>query len=164
MQLILNSQEIHQKLVRIAHQVLESTYDLKKVYLGGIAGNGILMAKELAELIQLNGKQEVIVFEIKVNKDTPWKDKIELSIDDKELKDGYVLLCDDVLNSGKTMQYALVKILEQPTKAIKTVVMVDRKHRRYPIKADFVGLSLSTTLKERVEIKSKNGVYEAYLV
>jgi len=164
MQLILNSQEIHQKLVRIAHQILESTYDLKKVYLGGIAGNGILMAKELAELIQLNGKQEVIVFEIKVNKDTPWKDKIELSIDDKELKDGYVLLCDDVLNSGKTMQYALVKILEQPTKAIKTVVMVDRKHRRYPIKADFVGLSLSTTLKERVEIKSKNGVYEAYLV
>ncbi|MDB9806027.1 phosphoribosyltransferase family protein [Crocinitomicaceae bacterium] len=164
MQLILNSQEIHQKLVRIAHQILESTYDLKKVYLGGIAGNGILMAKELAELIQLNGKQEVIVFEIKVNKDTPWKDKIELSIDDKELKDGYVLLCDDVLNSGKTMQYALVKILEQPTKAIKTVVMVDRKHRRYPIKADFVGLSLSTTLKERVEIKAKNGVYEAYLV
>ena len=55
MQLILNSQEIHQKLVRIAHQILESTYDLKKVYLGGIAGNGILMAKELAELIQLNG-------------------------------------------------------------------------------------------------------------
>ena len=50
MQLILNSQEIHQKLVRIAHQILESTYDLKKVYLGGIAGNGILMAKELAEL------------------------------------------------------------------------------------------------------------------
>ena len=164
MQLILNSQEIHQKLVRIAHQILESTYDLKKVYLGGIAGNGTLMAKELAQLIQSNGHQEVIVFEIKVNKDTPWKDKIELSIDDKELKDGYVLLCDDVLNSGKTMQYALVKILEQPTKAIKTVAMVDRKHRRYPIKADFVGLSLSTTLKERVEIKAKNGEYEAYLV
>ncbi|MDG1348069.1 MAG: phosphoribosyltransferase family protein [Crocinitomicaceae bacterium] len=164
MQLILNSQEIHQKLVRIAHQILESTYDLKKIYLGGIVGNGILMAKELAELIQSNGKQEVIVFEIKVNKATPWEDKIELSIDEKELKDGYILLCDDVLNSGKTMQYALVKILEQPTMAIATVAMVDRKHRRYPIKADFVGLSLSTTLKERVEIKAKNGEYEAYLV
>ncbi len=62
------------------------------------------------------------------------------------------------------MQYALVKFLQQPTKAIKTVAMVDRKHRRYPIKADFVGLSLSTTLKERVEIITKNGSYEAYLV
>ena len=61
------------------------------------------------------------------------------------------------------MQYALIKFLEQPTKAIKTVALVDRTHRRYPIKADFVGISLSTTLKERVEIVMEVDNTYAYL-
>lgn len=164
MQLILSSENIHQKLVRIAHQIIESTYAIKKVYLGGISGNGFLMAQVLAELIEKHSEQNLVVFEIKVNKEKPWSEDVLLSIDEKELKNSYILLFDDVLNSGKTMQYALVKFLQQPTKAIKTVAMVDRKHRRYPIKADFVGLSLSTTLKERVEIIAKNDSYEAYLV
>ena len=62
------------------------------------------------------------------------------------------------------MQYALIKLLEQATTAIKTVALVDRQHRRYPIKADFVGLSLSTTLKERVTIDLSNENKTAYLV
>ncbi len=164
MQLILSKEEIQQKLVRIAHQIIESTYDIDVVYLGGIAGNGFSMTEKLAAIIKTYSKQKIVVFEIKVNKEKPWSEDVHISIDAKELIDGYILLMDDVLNSGKTMQYALVKFLQQPTKAIKTVAMVDRKHRRYPIKADFVGLSLSTTLKERVEIMEKNDNYEAYLV
>ena len=62
------------------------------------------------------------------------------------------------------MQYALVKLLEQATKAIKTVALVDRQHRRYPIKADFVGISLSTTLKERVEVELSKDNSRAYLI
>jgi pyrimidine operon attenuation protein/uracil phosphoribosyltransferase len=62
------------------------------------------------------------------------------------------------------MQYSLVKLLERPTKSIKTVALVDRTHRRYPIKADFVGISLSTTLKERVEIDLDGENSKAYLV
>jgi len=69
-----------------------------------------------------------------------------------------------VINSGKTMQYSLLKFLEQPTKAIKTVTLVDRQHRRYPIKADFVGLSLSTTLKDRVEVDLSPTESKAYLI
>ena len=87
-----------------------------------------------------------------MNKKEPWSDTIELTSDKKKLENGFIVLVDDVLNSGKTMQYALIELLQFPTKAIKTVVLVDRKHRRFPIKADFVGLSLSTTLKERVEV------------
>ena len=104
------------------------------------------------------------MFEITVNKDEPWKDPISLSIDEQELKNAYIILVDDVLNSGKTMQYALMKFLERPTKAIKTVALVDRTHRRYPIKADFVGLSLSTTLKERVEVTLSDSDSKAFLV
>ena len=62
------------------------------------------------------------------------------------------------------MQYALVRFLEQATKSIKTVVLVDRQHRRYPIKCDFVGMTLTTTLGERVEVIEKEGQLEAYLV
>ena len=91
-------------------------------------------------------------FEIKINKTEPWKEEVNLSIDEDKLKKGFIILVDDVINSGKTMQYALVKLLERPTKTIRTVVLVDRKHRRYPVKADIVGLSLSTTLKDRVEV------------
>jgi pyrimidine operon attenuation protein/uracil phosphoribosyltransferase len=104
------------------------------------------------------------VFEIIVNKEEPWKDPIELSIPDSDLKNAYILLVDDVLNSGKTMQYSLIKFLERATKSIKTVALVDRTHRRYPIKADFVGLSLSTTLKERVEVEMNESNSRAYLV
>ena len=70
---------------------------------------------------------------------------------------------DDVINSGKTLQFALVEMLKFPTKAIKTVTLVDRKHRRFPIKANFVGLSLSTTLQDRVEVDLTSGSEKAYL-
>ena len=87
-----------------------------------------------------------------------------MDIDEKKLKKSFIILVDDVINSGKTMQYALVKFLEHPTKTIRTAVLVDRKHRRYPVKADIVGLSLSTTLKDRVEVVLKPKDSKAYLI
>jgi|TARA_R110000737_G_scaffold254016_1_gene263339 pyrimidine operon attenuation protein/uracil phosphoribosyltransferase len=164
MQRILTSEEMNQKLVRLAHQIIEFTYDVPVCYLGGITGNGFTMAKALRKIIQENSKQKIELFEITVNKVEPWNHEVKLSISEDKLKNGTILLVDDVLNSGKTMQYALVKLLQQPTAAIKTVAMVDRKHRRYPIKADFVGLSLSTTLSDTVEIRLNKDKYEAYLV
>jgi pyrimidine operon attenuation protein/uracil phosphoribosyltransferase len=80
------------------------------------------------------------------------------------IKKGYIVLVDDVINSGKTLQYSLLKFLEHATKAIKTVALVDRQHRRYPIKADYVGLSLSTTLQDRVEIDLSETDSKAYLI
>jgi pyrimidine operon attenuation protein / uracil phosphoribosyltransferase len=164
MQRILTNDEISQKLIRLAHQIIENTWDVSEIYLGGISGNGFEMATELANVIRSNSQTNVTCFEININKDQPWSEEIKLSISQDLLKNAYIILVDDVLNSGKTMQYALVKFLQHPTKAIKTVVMVDRSHRRYPIKADFVGLSLSTTLSDRVEIFKKDNQFEAFLV
>jgi pyrimidine operon attenuation protein/uracil phosphoribosyltransferase len=163
MQQILSHQEIQQKITRLGHQIIENCFSEPKIFLGGICGNGLKLAEELKKIIVAESDQQVEVFEIIVNKDEPWSEPIRLSIPEKELKHGYILLVDDVLNSGKTMQYALVKILQEPSKAIKTVALVDRTHRRYPIKADFVGISLSTTLKERVEVEL-NGQSRAYLI
>jgi pyrimidine operon attenuation protein/uracil phosphoribosyltransferase len=161
---ILNHQEIQQKITRLGHQVLENCFEEPIVYIGGICGNGIILAKEIQKIISANSDQKIIVFEITVDKEEPWNSPITLSIDEKELKNAYIILVDDVLNSGKTMQYSLMKFLERPTKSIKTVALVDRTHRRYPIKADFVGLSLSTTLKERVDVELNNENSRAFLV
>ncbi|MFN5149542.1 MAG: phosphoribosyltransferase family protein [Flavobacteriia bacterium] len=161
---ILSHQEIKQKITRLGHQLLENCFEESLIHIGGICGNGFILAQELAKIIRTNSDMEVVVFEIKVNKDEPWKEPINLSVDQEELKNAFIILVDDVLNSGKTMQYALIKFLERPTKAIKTLALVDRTHRRYPIKADFVGISLSTTLKERVEVILNDTDSKAYLV
>jgi pyrimidine operon attenuation protein / uracil phosphoribosyltransferase len=152
MQTILDQQQIQQKIVRLGHQLIEAAFDQEIIYLGGIIGNGYVLTQLLADVIAQNSALKVVCFEIKLNKDEPWSEPITFSIDQKELKNSYIILIDDVVNSGKTMQYALLKFLEQATKAIKTVALIDRQHRRYPIKTDFAGLSLSTTLKNHVEV------------
>lgn len=152
MQVILNHQQIQQKITRLGHELLENCFEENEIFIGGIQGNGFELAKKIAVIISINSDISVNHFEIKINKTEPWKEKVNLSIDEDKLKKGFIILVDDVINSGKTMQYALVKLLERPTKTIRTVVLVDRKHRRYPVKADIVGLSLSTTLKDRVEV------------
>ena len=164
MQRILDSSAFQLKLTRLSHQLIENIFEEEIVYFGGIHGNGFEMAKALVKATNENCDIQTKLFEITVNKEEPWAEEITLSIPIVDLKNAYIILVDDVLNSGKTMQYTLVKFLQQGTKAIKTVAMVDRKHRRYPIKADFVGLSLSTTLQERVEVFAKDGQFEAYLV
>ena len=152
MQVILNHQQIQQKITRLGHELLENCFEENKIFIGGIQGNGFELAKKIAAIISRNSDISVNQFEIKINKTEPWKEEVSLNIDEDKLKKGFIILVDDVINSGKTMQYALVKILERPSKTIRTVVLVDRKHRRYPVKADIVGLSLSTTLKDRVEV------------
>ena len=164
MQEILSSREIKQKTERLAHQLIENTFEEPKVFIGGIQGNGIILANSLAKIMRNHTHREITVFSININKSEPWSEDITLSSPSSDMEDSYIILVDDVFNSGKTMQFALVEILKFPTKAIKTVALVDRKHRRFPIKANFVGLSLSTTLKEHVEIDLTAGSEKAYLV
>ncbi len=163
MQEILSDRAINQKINRLGHQLLEDCFEEQEIFIGGIVGNGVELSRRIAQIIRDNSELDVHLFEIELNKSEPWSTPIQLSNDKKNMSGGYIVLVDDVLNSGKTMQYALIELLGFPTKAIKTVALVDRKHRRFPIKADFVGLSLSTTLKERVEIELSD-TQKAYLV
>jgi pyrimidine operon attenuation protein/uracil phosphoribosyltransferase len=164
MQLVLNQHQIDQKINRLSHQLLENTYGENQLFIGGIVGNGEIFARQIATIVQQNSKQKITVFSIDLHKDLPLEHTISCSIDPAELKGQTVILVDDVINSGTTMQYALMKILEQPVRSVKTVALVDRLHRRYPIKCDLVGMTLTTTLKERVEVIPSNGGLEAFLV
>lgn len=164
MQEILNNQQIEQKINRLAHQLLENTFEEDKIFIGGIHGNGFQLAKRIQDIIQSNSKLPVELFEINMDKLEPWNKQTTLSIPTESMKNGYIVLVDDVVNSGKALQFALIEILRFPTKAIKTLTLVDRKHRRFPIRADFVGLSLSTTIKERVEVDLTPNQCKAYLI
>ncbi len=160
---VLNARQIQQKINRIAYEVLENNYESPKLFLIGIKGNGFILAQQLSEILKDISQQEVILAEIAIDKHEPLNHSIELSIDNNETKGHTVILVDDVINSGRTMQYALMKLLEKPTDRIKTVSLVDRKHRKYPIRVDYVGLTLSTTLQDRIEVELHDDSI-AYLV
>jgi pyrimidine operon attenuation protein/uracil phosphoribosyltransferase len=163
MQEILTKKKIDQKLVRLAHQVLEDAADISEIHVVGISGNGMQIALKIHTELINNSEKTVHLHEIQLNKYNPLSEPIVLNAS-TDFSNAYIVLVDDVLNSGLTMQYALMKLLEQPVKAVKTVALVDREHRCYPIKCDFVGMTLSTTLQERVEVEFGTDNYFAYLV
>lgn len=164
MQCILNHKQIEQKITRLAHQLIENCCNEKEIFIGGISGNGSILANKLLNIIVSNSDLQVHVFNVKINKSNPWNEKASVDIDENLLKDAYIILVDDVINSGKTMQYALLRLLNNPVKALNTVVLFDRQHRRYPVKANFVGLSLSTTMLDRVEVDFNKDNSKAFLV
>ena len=150
--------------MRIAHEILENTTEIDTLYIGGICGNGSVLVEKFKQILTKNSQLKVVSFHIDLDKEEPLSRTIGLDIDSQELNKSFVVLVDDVVNSGKTMQFALMKILESNPQTIKTVALVDRTHRRYPIKCDFVGLTLSTTMKDRVEVELNENNSYAYLV
>ncbi len=150
---ILESQQIERKLQRIARQVLEEFHHSTELHLVSIAGNGEPMGGRLAAIVAEIGTCKVYASTLKLNKSAPLDGPITLSCDLASLKDQDVLIVDDVLNSGKTLMYAVHHILSSGPKRISTAVLIDRIHRSFPVRADFCGLSLSTNLKEHIEVQ-----------
>ena len=159
--LVLNKQQLQQKIDRLAWQIYEQNYKEKDIIIAGIANRGVLIAKKIAKKLTEISAIKVKLATIKVDKDNPFYKDIEVDISEKDYKNKVLILVDDVLNSGKTLMYGAKYFLSVPLKKLSTIVLVDRNHNRFPIKADFVGLSLSTTLKEHisVELEKNAGVY-----
>ncbi len=159
--LVLDKKQVQQKLDRLAWQIYEQNYKEKSIIIAGIADRGVLLAKKIADKLTEISDIKVKLANIKVDKDHPFYKDIEVDISESEYKNKVLILVDDVLNSGKTLIYGAKYFLSVPLKRLSTLVLVDRNHNRFPIKADFVGLSLSTTLKEHisVELEKNVGVY-----
>lgn len=161
--LILEARQIQQKINRIAHQILEENHDQKEVVLIGIKGQGSILMNRLATIIEPVADFKLLLGELTLDKDNPLSKKMKLTLNPKDLEMKNVILIDDVLNSGKTLMYATVELLTVPLKRLQTAILIDRKHRRFPIRADFVGLTLSTTLQEHIAVNLKNGKDTVYL-
>ena len=78
---------------------------------------------------------------------------VQTDINPDQLKNATLILIDDVQNSGRTLAYALRHFLQYPVHAVQTCVLIDRRHNFFPVKADYIGLSLSTTLQEHVQVE-----------
>lgn len=148
---ILNHQEIIQKINRIAFQIYEDNYDEEKIILFGIKTKGFQFAEVLAEKIKSLSSLEVQLFPIELNKSNIHTSEIDATTIES-LSNKSIVIIDDVLNTGKTLIYATSLCLKYEVRKIRTAVLIDRKHRAYPIKADFVGLTLSTTIKNHIEV------------
>ena len=160
---ILDHEAILQKTTRIAYQIIEENFDEKELILIGIKPNGFAFAEKLKSVIETFSKMKITLLSIELNKQNPLSEKIVFEKSKTVLKNKIVILVDDVASTGKTAFYALKPIMEEQPKKVQIAVLVDRKHKLFPVSADFVGLSLSTTLKEHITVEIKNKKAEAFL-
>jgi pyrimidine operon attenuation protein/uracil phosphoribosyltransferase len=162
---ILDAAQVQQKLNRLAYEVYENNFEEKSLLIVGIEGNGFKVAANLAEKLKEISKMKIKLSKIIIDKEKPWDKEPKADFNEKDYTNKTVVLVDDVMNSGKTLIYAVKLFLDKPVKKLSTVVLVDRSHTRFPVKADFVGLRLSTTLQERIEADfSKKGSEAVYLI
>lgn len=149
--IILSNKQIVHKIKRIAYQVYESNVKEKEVVIAGIMENGFLLAKRIKKEVEKISPLNVVLCEVYIDKKQP-TNAVTTSLELSDYKNKSLLLVDDVLSSGTTLIYGVKHFLEVPLKQFKTAVLVDRNHKKYPVKADFKGISLSTSLNENVAV------------
>ena len=160
---ILNINEINQKLKRLAWQVYEKNSAEKEIIVVGISERGLILAKELADHIHKISNIKTNISYLELDKDNPYNKEVSFNLKEKEYTNKVVILVDDVLNSGKTLMFATKHFLTTRLISLSILVLVDRNHNRYPIKADYVGLSLATTLQEYINVELKGADKGVYL-
>ncbi|OUS02609.1 phosphoribosyltransferase [Flavobacteriales bacterium 33_180_T64] len=160
--IILNHQEIQHKIKRIAYQIYESNVYEEELILAGIENNGYIFAKKLKQSLEKISDLKPILCKVQIDKKNPLS-TIKTSLSQEEYTNKSIVLVDDVLSSGSTLIYGVKHFLNVPLKQFKTAVLVNRNHKKYPVKADFKGISLSTSLNEHVEINLSGKQHEAYL-
>ncbi|MBI3234800.1 MAG: phosphoribosyltransferase [Bacteroidetes bacterium] len=158
--IILDHSSVLMKVQRMAWQVYENNIEAQSIIVAGIKGCGenlsILLADELEKIAQI----KVIKVTVGLDKQNPTIENVQVNLDLNNFKDSPVVVVDDVLNSGRTLSYAVFPFLSNGFKKIQTAVLVNRNHRNFPIAADFSGISLATTLQEHIEVLFENNEYE----
>jgi pyrimidine operon attenuation protein / uracil phosphoribosyltransferase len=148
----MNSRQIGQRLNRLAWQVYEQCSGEHEIVVAGIAGSGFQLAGRISETISKISPLKVTLVELKIDKHNHLNPP-QISADQKSLQGKTIIVVDDVSNSGQTLMYGVKYFLEFPVRSIYTLVLVDRDHTRFPVKANFVGLSLATTLQEHITVE-----------
>ena len=153
---ILNEKQIRQKLKRLTIQILENNLGESEIILVGINNNGLEMAQLLMQ--ELVGRTEIPITltRIRMSPAAPSSHPIVLEMPIEQLKNKAIIIVDDVANTGRTIFYAIKPILEVVPSKVEVAVLVDRKHKAFPIQSDYVGLSLATTLKENIDVQIRD--------
>ncbi len=149
--LVLNAKQIQQKIDRIAYQIYEDNFEEKEIVLAGVVARGYMLAQRLKAVIEKVSPIKVSLLKIEVDKDAS---TLQSNVDgDVALcANKVIIIVDDVLNSGRTLAYALAVFVNIPLKKVRTVALIDRNHKSFPVASDFIGLSISTVLQEHVSV------------
>lgn len=150
---ILNDRQIKQKIRRLAIQILENNYEEEELILLGINNNGMSFARLLTAALEERGKLPVRLTRIRLSPADPLRHPIELEMPKEDLNGKALIIVDDVANTGRTLFYAGKPLLEVLPKKVEVAVLVDRKHKLFPVKVDYMGLSLATTLMENIDVQ-----------
>lgn len=162
-QQILNQQQIEQKIKRIAFQIYERNFQEAELIFVGIKGSGYELAQMLLAEFRKVAQIPVSLVLLSLDKEYPVQSEVALDTDVKVLENKTVMLIDDVLNTGRTLVYSFKPFLGIRVNKLQTVVLVDRQHHKFPVSADYVGLTLATTLQEHIQVnlnpEKEIGVY-----
>lgn len=158
---ILDEGTVARKLERIAYEIVENNLDEQQIILAGIQENGSTIARNIQQMLQSISKISIELIDISLDKKRPGDIALSKTMD---FTNKVIIVIDDVANSGKTMLYAIKPFLAFLPKKIQTLALVERTHKKYPVKTDYVGLSVATTLQEHIFVEvNGNVVTGAYM-
>jgi pyrimidine operon attenuation protein/uracil phosphoribosyltransferase len=161
---ILNADQIEKKITRIAYEIYEENASEKEVVLAGTVEGGYELAQKLEVMLKKISPLKITLMKVQVNKNALSEEggvKLDKEIN---LSGKTVILVDDVLNTGQMLSYCMKTILQFPVKSLKIAVLVDRNHTLFPIKSDYTGLSVSTTLQEHIKVNLKTKGKESVIL
>lgn len=155
---IIHTSKVNQIVDRLAYQIAEHHSESKELILLGIESSGYILANQLFELLKpIIPNVALSLHKLTINKKNPLEKSIDLDVDIHFFENKYIIVVDDVINSGRTLFYALRPFFLIDIQMLQTLVLVERKYKRFPISADYVGVSLNTTFKEHIEVICENG-------
>jgi pyrimidine operon attenuation protein / uracil phosphoribosyltransferase len=158
---ILTQEVAEKKLRRMAYEILENNSEENKLILAGIRESGSVIARNIQSLLTEIGHLTTELITLTLDKKFPTKVILSKSV---SFEDKVIIVIDDVANSGKTLLYSLKPFLDFHPRKIQSLVLVERTHKAFPVKPDYVGLSVATTLQEHIYVEVEGEkVMGAYL-
>lgn len=151
---ILDQLAISRKIRRMALEIAERNTDADRLVLVGIEPNGQIMAQQIKSLLKEWFQGDIDEITLSLDKRKPKGVELSAQVD---MNGAVVIVVDDVANSGKTLTYALKPILQFHPQKIQTLVLVERTHKEFPVKADYVGISIATTVNDFIAVELQDG-------
>jgi pyrimidine operon attenuation protein/uracil phosphoribosyltransferase len=153
---ILNQHQIQQKIRRLAIEILEHNYEEQELILAGINNNGYAFATLLLKELQAISNIHFVLTRIRLNPAQPLSQPVLTDIPVADFQHKALILIDDVANTGRTIFYAFKPLMEVLPKKIEVAVLIDRKHKYFPVRVDYMGISLHTTFKENIDVQIRD--------
>jgi pyrimidine operon attenuation protein/uracil phosphoribosyltransferase len=150
--LIFDKRKLKQIIKRMAYEIYEQNYKERELVIAGVEDRGYTFAKLLVKDLSVFPDIKISLIKISLNKTAKIQPEVFVDIDLASLKNKSVVVADDVLNTGRALIFSLAPFLSIPLSSLKTAVIIDRNHKKFPVSTDFAGYSLATTLKEHIEV------------